>query len=357
MEKTNNQKMRLGIVIVSYGHEKEILKLWQSLENQLTDTDKIIIVDNKPPFLFANYVKDIIPSKFIIEHDNGGFGAGCNFGANKIKSKVDILFFLNPDTIATDNLLNQIRHGGNEEFAAWMPLLLLENGEVNSAGNEVHISGLSWCSGIGQDPENFKGFFEVCSLSGACLAINVTWWNKIHGFEPRYFMYHEDVDISAKILLRGGKIGCDSAARVIHQYDYEKGEYKWLFIERNRYIFILLNWPASLITAMLPLLFAVELAIIVMYIATGKGILKLKANFSLIKEIRWVISERNNRKPHNIILASEYAHHLVFGLDTPMIGTLGRSHVINILLGCYYTVAVKMIKLTERKIKWKSTQR
>ena len=50
------------------------------------------------------------------------------------------------------------------------------------------------------------GSDEVMWLTGASLAMSITLWEQVGGFDERYFLYWEDVDLSWRILQAGGEL-------------------------------------------------------------------------------------------------------------------------------------------------------
>ena len=103
---------------------------------------------------------------------------------------------------------------------------------------------------------------EVAFASGACLAVPRAEWERLGGFPADYFMYYEDVDLSLRVRLRGGRVGIEPAARVDHDYEFGKGELKWRLLERNRWATILRMYPGALLALLAPALLATELALL-----------------------------------------------------------------------------------------------
>ena len=64
-------------------------------------------------------------------------------------------------------------------------------------------------------------------------------WDEVGGFEPAYFMYGEDLDLSLRLRLAGWGVGMVPEARVEHDYEFAKGDYKWFHLERNRWWMVL----------------------------------------------------------------------------------------------------------------------
>src|SRR5699024_12609587 len=93
---------------------------------------------------------------------------------------------------------------------------------------------------------------DISIASGACLVVRTEWWQKLGGMEELYFMYHEDTDFSARLLLAGGRIGLVHSGYVTQHYDYAKGDYKWISIERNSYVLLLSVLPLRTLLVHIP---------------------------------------------------------------------------------------------------------
>lgn len=329
---------RIGVVIVSYGHEQDVAHLVDSFADQLREGDRVVVVDNRHPWLLRDIVGDRL-DKYgveIINHDNGGFAAGCNVGAGLLVNDVDLLFFLNPDTVIEDPTLFSTLRRVDRQWAAFMPYLLLEDGSVNSAGNALHISGLSWVNGLDQDADQGPEVTDISIASGACLVVRSSWWKKLDGMEELYFMYHEDTDFSARLLLAGARIGLVHSAYVTHHYDYAKGDYKWIYIERNRHILLLSVLPLPLLAMLSPQILGANLGLWAIAAREDRLGLKIKSLGLLIRDIPKICRLRARTQKLRTVSSREYLSRMEWRLDNPHLGTLGQSTLISTVYGAYY---------------------
>src|SRR5205814_1452970 len=85
--------------------------------------------------------------------------------------------------------------------------------------------------------------------------------------------YGEDLDLGLRLWLAGHRVGLLPQARVVHGYEYEKGSYKWFWLERNRWRTVLSVYPAPLLALVAPALLAGELALLA--VAARQGWLAL----------------------------------------------------------------------------------
>lgn len=344
----NSSSNSLGIVIVAYDNQKHINALVEALSEQIKPGDQIILVDNKyPDYSCAHALENNKSIAKILKLNNVGFGAGCNAGAAAVKDDVDLLVFLNPDTKPLPGFIDALRNG-KSEWSGWMGLLTLPNGNVNSAGNVVHISGLSWVLGYDKPAELYKQSAEVSVLSGADMAISAAAWREVGGFEPYYFLYYEDTDISFRLLLKGHKIGLQPAAKIMHDYDFGKGSHKWFYIERNRYVFILRCWPISVIIVLLPMLLVCEVGLWLISIVERRFTLKIKSTLSFIKMLPRVLKSRRHIQKGKILSAHEFINFLEPKINTPLLGVLEKSKFLNLILVGYFSVAKIILILPQR---------
>ena len=76
---------------------------------------------------------------------------------------------------------------------------------VNACGNEVHFSGITYCREYGA-PVSEKSPTEVGAVSGAAFVIRKRLFEDLGGFEPTFFLYYEDTDLSLRIRCRGPQV-------------------------------------------------------------------------------------------------------------------------------------------------------
>jgi GT2 family glycosyltransferase len=341
MLKTN----RVGVVIVSYGHQGELPKILKSLLKQKRPSDQVVVVDNHPDQKGAQAAQKFSEVK-VIKAKNKGFSHGCNVGANSIIDDVDVLFFLNPDTLPSYDVLHTVRSGGGSRYAAWMPLLKLPDGRVNSAGNVVHISGLSWCDGYLNRADKYDEEKNITVLSGACAAIKVEWWKKLNGMGESYFLYYEDTDLSTRILLEGGEIALLPQSYVTHDYDYEKGMHKWLYLERNRCIYILQTWPTAVIAVLGLQLALIEIGLWLVAVRQKRFWLKVKSTKMFFAILPKVLRDRKKIQLTRKIKAYDFLQTLTYKLDTPLLEGVGNNILVNFFFFSYFKVASAILAIT-----------
>jgi GT2 family glycosyltransferase len=328
----------LSVLIVAWNSREELGRTLPALLPELSEGDELIVVDNDSRDGTPEAVAELAPAARLVQTGrNAGFAAGCNIGAAQARG--DLLVILNPDAAPLPGWGDAIRRPWMDKrgWAAWQALVAYEGAtRINSAGNPVHFTGIVWAGGHGRPIAEAPPAGEVPCLSGACLAIPRRTWEEVGGFPERFFLYHEDVDLSLRLRLRGGALGIEPAAVVDHDYEFGAREHKWRWLERNRWAFLMRAYPAPLLILVAPALLATELALIPVSIAGGWGKQKLAATADVIRWLPRLLRERRRVQATRTVSAAEFASWLTADLDSPFIGPAARSAPVRLALRTYW---------------------
>ena len=204
---------------------------------------------------------------------------------------------------------------------------------INTAGGETHFLGFSWSGRLGEPVAALpREPYLTGFLSGACLAIRREAWDAVGGLPGHFFLYCEDVDLSHRLRLSGRAFGVVPAARVTHDYVFDKGAYKWRRLERNRWVMVLRTYPGPLLALVLPALLACEPALLLVALRGGWGASKLRAWLDLLAWLPRMLAERRGVQALATVSPSAFAAGLRAGLDSELFGGLGRSRMVRAAL-------------------------
>jgi GT2 family glycosyltransferase len=329
----------LSVLVIAWNSREELTRTLPALLPELEEGDELIVVDNDSADGTPEAVEALAPRARVLRTGgNLGFAAGCNAGAAVAGG--ELLVVLNPDAAPLPGFGEAIRRPWLEQrgWAAWQALVADSGAtEINSAGNPIHFTGIVWAGGHGRPiAEAPSSPQEVPCLSGACLAIPLATWREIGGFPERFFLYHEDVDLSLRLRLRGGVLGIEPAAVVDHDYEFGAREHKWRWLERNRLAFLVRAYPTPLLLLLAPALLATELALLAVAVAGGWGHQKLAANLEVLRWLPRLLRERREIQATRTVSAAEFASWLTPDLDSPFISPIARSAPIRLLLRSYW---------------------
>ena len=207
----------LSIIIVNYRSWKRLSTCLHSIEQQALNDHEVIVVDN-----FSNdgqgetFAAQFPNVKWIMQNVNGGFAQACNIGASHAHG--NWLLFLNPDTILNTPVLQPLLARAEKE-TDWK---LIGIRQFNDAGKDTHPHGvfLKWWNvwppfrsieRMVKGPEFSKQYLSTASvtfpdwISGAFVLIRKNDFQELGGWDERFWMYYEDMDLSKRAANKGWK--------------------------------------------------------------------------------------------------------------------------------------------------------
>jgi GT2 family glycosyltransferase len=328
----------ISILIVAWNSREELSRTLPALLPELGADDELIVVDNDSGDGTPDAVAALAPSASLLRMErNLGFAAACNAGAERARG--ELLVILNPDAAPLPGFGEAIRRPWLQSrgWAAWQALVGDRGAErINSAGNPVHFTGIVWAGGHDRPIAEAPAAGQVAALSGACLAIPLSTWRRLGGFPERFFLYHEDVDLSLRLRMEGAALGIEPAAVVAHDYEFGAREQKWRWLERNRLAVIVRTYPAPLLVLLAPALLATELALLAAAAAGGWAGQKIAADLEALRWLPRLLAERRRLQATRTVSAAEFASWLSADLDSPFIPAVVRSWPARLLLRAYW---------------------
>lgn len=222
--------MRVGVVTVLYNSGSHIDGLLDSVESLIaTGNVSASIVDNGSSDGCGEKVAQRLPES-LVRGANVGFGAGCNRGVIDLEARgvdVDLVLFLNPDArIAPDQLAVLVDYlDAHPEVAIVGPMLRTEGHAIPSAGTASSLGSLihpllpgptrkltpSHVTPAGKEQAGQVGYVE-----GACFLVRRDALLRAGGFDERYFLFFEELDLSARLREMGLQTHLVAAASAEH---------------------------------------------------------------------------------------------------------------------------------------------
>lgn len=344
---SDHARPSLSVVVVTLREAERMRRLLPALLSQLDERDELIISDNGSSDGTVDVVAELAPGAVVVRNErNVGFAAGCNRGAEVARG--DLLVLLNPDTIPRPGWADALRRPAidGRGWTAWQALLTQAGGEeINTSGGVVHFTGIAWAGQMGSPvTEAPRSAREVAFTSGACMVVPLAEWRREGGFDDEFFAYHEDTELSLRLLLHGGRLGIEPGAVVEHEYEFSRTPSKWRLLERNRWFTLIRVYPASLLAALAPALLATELGLLVVAAAAGWLPQKLAANWEVLRSLPRLLRQRREIQARAAIGAREFAEHLTAELDSEFLGRAARLPGLSPLLRAYWRCVLAMLR-------------
>ncbi len=245
-------EIKITATIVLYNEEvNELSKTIDSFLN-IPISKKLFLVDNSPTDKLRALVNhpDV---EYVFNGKNIGFGAGHNIVIDKIKNFSKYHLILNPDVSFKPSVISSLIKAieKEEELAMIAPKVIFPNGEHQYSCRKYPtvLEMISRKMGIfkkyvqGREYRNgdlTKPFYPNF-IHGCFQLFKTEYFVKIHGFDERYFLYMEDVDICKKIDTIGKKKMYYPNEEVVHVL--KKGSSKSIqlfihhFLSSSKYFF------------------------------------------------------------------------------------------------------------------------
>lgn len=211
MPKSNS----LSVVIVTFNNEKTIKGCLDSLFKS-SQGIKVVVVDNNSQDKTKQIIKEFDRKVTLIESkDNLGFAKANNWGEKKVDT--DYVIFLNPDTkILRNGSLEKLRDAlaENPQFGLIGPQLIFPSGNVQKSVRNLPTPVRAFKEYVLGNKGAYDfylpkshGLCEIESVVGACIVMRKDVFEKIGGFDERYFLYFEDLQLCKDIRKMGCKVG------------------------------------------------------------------------------------------------------------------------------------------------------
>ena len=210
----------ISATIVLYENDIEILKKTVQSFLKIPLKKRLFLVDNsKINLLEKKFQSPEINYHFVGK--NIGFGAGHNLVLEQIKQRSKYHLILNPDVSfsgeVVSNLIEEFQN--KEDIAMIAPKIVFPNGNnqiscrrypsildlfIRRSGFFKRIFKAAILNGEYGDKDLNKSFYPDF-VHGCFMLFKTVDFIKIGGFDKRYFLYMEDVDICKKIDATGKK--------------------------------------------------------------------------------------------------------------------------------------------------------
>lgn len=201
----------ISVIIVNYRSERYLAGCIASIYNSGLKEAEIIIVNNDSEESLESLRREYPEINFVESGKNLGFGAASNRGANEARGKY--LLFLNPDSEiieAEADILEKFEKDATLGIAG--ARILDASGKLQEWS--FGLAELDLCDLVRNNlgfPKRGKGLEnipdrELSWVSGAALFMPRNLFLEIGGFDEKFFLYYEDVDLCKNARKHGKKI-------------------------------------------------------------------------------------------------------------------------------------------------------
>ena len=231
----------LCILIVNYNSTNYTIELIKNLKKSTYKKFDILVFDNNSKEDLSN-LEQLKEIKLIKHDKNLGLSGGVNKALTFIKNKYVLL--LNPDIAIDDNCINEllelIKKDEKIAFVGGAIYNFKDKNKINAFGGKINfITGLA---------KSLVNEYKIRELkygeyTDACvLMFNREIFQKLGGYDKKYFMYLETEDIILRAMKNKFKVLINPKAKVWHKVygstGGKKSKFSVYYLTRNRFLFM-----------------------------------------------------------------------------------------------------------------------
>ena len=185
----------LTIIITTYFSEEKIENCLNSIDSDI----KVIIIENSKKQKFKSYIENKFSNtECILANDNLGYGKANNIGLKMVATKYALI--LNPDTTLHKDAIKKFFNflEKNNNFAFLGPIQNYDRTDMKQYNHDT------------------SNAYEVESIKGFAIFINMSKLPKIGFFDENFFLYLEEIDLCRRAKLIQEKIYVDQNIKIFH---------------------------------------------------------------------------------------------------------------------------------------------
>lgn len=210
----------VSLIILSYNTSSYLTECLSSVYKNTQDTPfEVVVVDNNSTDNSVHMIKTKFPKVRLIEsEENLGFAKGVNLG---VKSALgEWVLLLNSDTRVHKDSIEKML-----DFVKENPDATVVGGKLKNRDGSTSSSYSSFYSPFRiflflfwpkKKERHVKEPMAVDWVSGGFMLIKKDVFEKVHGFDPHFFMYIEDMELCYRLHKNGYKIYYNPKAVVEH---------------------------------------------------------------------------------------------------------------------------------------------
>ncbi|MGQ0778509.1 MAG: glycosyltransferase [Pseudonocardiales bacterium] len=215
---------KVSVIVINYRGAEDTVTCLRALRDELdwpAEKLELICVDNASGDGSADRIAAAVtPAKLIRCPTNTGFAGGCNLGVSKATGSV--VAFLNSDARPHRTWVR----AAVEVFHAEKDVAAVASKVLDWDGERIDFvdAGLTWY-GMGYKPQagalddgSHDTPRDVLFGTGAALLVRKEVFEQLGGFDERFFMFYEDVDLGWRLNLRGYRVRYEPASIAYHRH-------------------------------------------------------------------------------------------------------------------------------------------
>lgn len=205
MDSQKAMRRRLAVSVVSHGHVQCVVELLNDLRQvSAHSVHRVIVTLNlrEEELPLPQDLRGAWPFEVQVRRNAQPLGFGANHNRALADAPEEFVCVLNPDVrLDADPFAALVHAAAQPGVGCAYPVQLDEAGNVQDSERSLPSPVALWQRRVMGRKDQ-----RVDWVNAACVVLPTPVWRELHGFDERYFMYCEDVDLSLRIRLAGLKL-------------------------------------------------------------------------------------------------------------------------------------------------------
>lgn len=253
----------VSVIVVNYRGVDDTLNCLRALRDELdypAGSLQIICVDNDSGDGGAARIGALDGVQLVEAPANLGFAGGCNLGAKHATGTV--LAFLNNDARPDRGWVSAAVEVLRDEpaVAAVASRVLDWDGRtIDFVDAGMTWFGMGYKRHTGEPAAGHDRPKDVLFATGSAMFVRAGVFRELGGFDERFFMFYEDVDLGWRLNLRGWRVRYEPRSLAYHRHhasvstvDTPDGAREWYLLERNALATLYKNFSDRTLATVLP---------------------------------------------------------------------------------------------------------
>jgi len=225
---------KLSVVTVSWNTGPHLMECVTSVLSA-PGVDELILVSHENPPATMTTLRDLASQsdKFTLidTGTNLGFAKGCNIGVDQASH--ELVLFLNPDAVLMPGAASRLKASAQSlTRRPWIIGARTTNadGSEQRGARRGELTPMSAFIGFlglrrifpnlrdihRENEEAPEAMYPIPTVSGAAMMMLRDDYLKVGGFDERYFLHVEDIDICRTVREKGGQVWFEPRANILH---------------------------------------------------------------------------------------------------------------------------------------------
>ena len=293
---------RTTVAIVTWNGRAHLDALFGGLMSQGAPGGfDVVVVDNAsrdgtPKAIEAISSKDA-RVRLIRTGRNAGFAVANNVAM--MHARGDYFVALNSDTVPEPGWLDALVDAADANprvgSVASQMTFLHDPQVVQSAGIRIDRAGIAWDAGSGDRRRPPGDPFPTFGASAGAALYRTSMLRQLGGFDERFFMYLEDVDLAWRARLAGWEAVVAPSAVVRHAHSGSAGEgspFKTWHLGRNKVWTIAKCYPGAGLWGHLPVVLGYDLMAVPYTVATRRDFAGVRGRLAALRNLGPILADR-----------------------------------------------------------------